>query len=223
MLEARQQRFSMGLVLLFVLVGCSADVDDDTAGDDDTDTVCAGAGGYIQSQADLDAIAHCESLSLLFVYEQDWLTEIELPNLESVDGDLTIANNATLLSADLPRLESVSSSVGIHANPSLVSVDLSSLATVVDDSEYTSLDVFSNSCLTSLDVSALSTVEILFIYENDSLPNLDGLSGFTNVGWDLTIALNDCLSQEEAESFAAPLDVGDDVCVEDNGVDYPCE
>ena len=49
-----------------------------------------------------------------------------------------------------------------------------------------------------------------------------GSRGWTG-GGSLRISNTDCLSQAEAEAFAASISVGGYVTVEGNGADYPCE
>ena len=43
------------------------------------------------------------------------------------------------------------------------------------------------------------------------------------MGDDLFILDNVCLSQEEAEAYAASIEVGGTVAVKNNGANYPCE
>jgi hypothetical protein len=63
----------------------------------------------------------------------------------------------------------------------------------------------------------------LHIWDNDSLAGLSGLSGLTSVGDNLIIASHVCLSQAEAEAFAAGVSVAGGVDVYNNGADYPCD
>jgi len=98
------------LLASLLLFGCpeDSDQDDDIVGDDD-DTYAHCEGNYvIDSEADLEAIALCESIAGdLTLDDQDWLTSIDLPNLESVDGDLWIEKNDALTSLDMPCLSTV--------------------------------------------------------------------------------------------------------------------
>jgi len=48
------------------------------------------------------------------------------------------------------------------------------------------------------------------------------MPSLTTVGRQLYIHANACLSQDEAEVFAASIDVGGDVIVSGNGANYPC-
>ena len=79
--------------------------------------------------------------------------------------------------------------------------------------------------LTSLDLPSLTSVGGSLEFEgNASLTSLSGLSSLTSVGTvghRLSIKSNACLSQDEAEAFAAALGASTEY-VYDNGANYPC-
>ena len=62
----------------------------------------------------------------------------------------------------------------------------------------------------------------LTIGGNASLTSLDGRPSLTTVTWLLLIQDNACLSQAEAEAFAAFINVDGAVTVSGNGADFPC-
>ena len=177
------------------------------------------------SRLALDMAERCETMvGDLEADDQDWIERIDLPCLEYVYKDdvsvhVHIRNNDALTSIDMRRLVSVDGTLYISSNDLLTDLDMSSLTYL-----EASLSVNDNELLTDLDVSSLAVLEkSLSVYENDSLSSLDGLSNLKSVGSSLRIANNPCLSQDEAEAFAASLDVGYTITVEDNGADYPCE
>lgn len=63
----------------------------------------------------------------------------------------------------------------------------------------------------------------LWILSNPSLTSLEGRASLDSVGEDLSIRYNACLSQDEAEAFAASIDVGGTLYLSDNGANYPCD
>jgi hypothetical protein len=63
----------------------------------------------------------------------------------------------------------------------------------------------------------------LTINSHDVLPSLEGLSGIATVNGELAITYNHCLSQSDALTFAAGVNVGiPPVNVTANGENYPC-
>ncbi len=198
--------------------------DDDSAGDDDTTPECAACVGdyVIENENDMVEINLCDSIAgNLEISGAGWLIDFELPCLESVAGHITVSFNDALISLDgISNLATVGGHMMVVGNDSLPSFDgLSSLVSVGD-----SLSVTSNGTLTSLDgLSNLTSVgDTLMITLNDSLTGLDGLSSLTTIGGALSIQNNLCLSQAEAETFAASISVGGNVSVTNNGANYPC-
>jgi len=79
----------------------------------------------IERFSELDAAMRCARVTgdLKFISEA-WLVSIDLPCLESVDGDLAITQNAALPSLDgLSSLKSVGGTLTIWDNDSLTSLD----------------------------------------------------------------------------------------------------
>ena len=116
-----------------------ADADADADTDADTDTgSCAGAsscsGSYeIFSESDLSEIYYCQSITgELSLDEQEWLYDINLPCLESVNGGLDISYNGALTTiAGLSALIDVGGDLTIWDNDALTT--LTSLSTVGGD------------------------------------------------------------------------------------------
>ena len=173
----------------------------------------------ITSENDFVAMARCESISGPLRFDsQGWLTSIDMPRLTTVVGDLIIRSNDALTSVNTRALTSVGEDLGIAGNDSLASLNMPSLTTVDG-----SMIVGINNTLTSIDMPALTSVNGgLTIGANTALTSLEGMSGLTTVVGDLYLRGNDCLSQAEAEAFAARISVGGGVTVYDNGANYPC-
>jgi hypothetical protein len=72
-------------------------------------------------------------------------------------------------------------------------------------------------------LTVIYNVTEFHIRRNPSLASLEGLSNLRHVGFNLNIEDNDCLSQEEATTFASAFDPEWGLTVEDNGADHPCE
>ena len=143
-------------------------------------------------------------------------TDNECTTAESCADDYDITSESELEA--IAQCESIEGYLWFHEHAWLTSIDLPCLTTVGGG-----LDIEGNASLTTLDMPSLTTVgDDLYIWDNDALTSLGGLPGLTTVGGYLDISLNDCLSQADAEAFAAGLTVGFDVVVEDNGANYPC-
>lgn len=161
--------------------------------------LCEGDVYSVRYHGDLDEIGQCADIAgKLNISSQDWLTSLDMPCLESVAGALHIDCNdhPRLTAVNMPRLSTVAGSLSIQRNDALTTIDMSSLTSVGG---------------------------ILHINYNDSLTDLRGLPSLTTVVAGLEIKGNDCLSQAEAEAFAASLDVQGFVGVSGNGGDFPCD
>ena len=90
--------------------------------------------------------------SLVLSERDEALTSIDLPQLQTVCGDVIIIDNISLASIDLPQLQTVGRLVKIvaHTN-SLESVDLPQLKTV------NRVEIFGNAKLTSINLPRLQT------------------------------------------------------------------
>ena len=183
----------------------TSDDDDDTTGDDDdTAGLCEGAdvcdGDYeIENAPDLDAIQLCSEITgdLRFDNLDSWATDIDLPCLTTVWEGFYVDGNDSLTSLSMSKLETVWGRFEIQYNDAMEHLDLGSL-TMVDSYVY--------------------------FKDNDSISTLDGMQSLATVDEVIYITDNNCLSQEEAEAFAAAVDVGypDESWIDGNGADYPC-
>ena len=204
-------------VLPFLVFGCfgkdNREHDSDDAGTDADCIHCEGSFD-IENAFDLEQVTPCDTITgLLVVRAQGWLTDFQMPCLSTVGESLTIADNATLIDFDLSELSSIGTFGSISTNDSLGSLEgLSGLATIGD---Y--LTIEDNNSLTTLGMSSLQYVSgNLIIYRNDVLTSLN-LPKLNSAGGQLQIYSNDSLCQADAEAFAASIDVGGDIYVEDNG------
>ena len=219
---------------LFILSCCSSGAPDTTIDQDtttDTNINCEVAlpcsGDYvIESAGELADVAQCKSITgRLEVDGQDWLTDLNLPCLESVSDDLVIWNNFSLASISIPNVVSVGDELYIGwtkpkqrlEDDALTDIEMPSLTSVG------SFGLGTNDSLTSLTgLSNLSTVSRdMYIGRNYSLTTLDGLAKLKSVGGDLRIKENACLRQAEIEVFAASVKVAGITEVEENGFDCP--
>jgi len=157
----------------------------------------------------------------------DSLTDLDLTALYSVGRNMGIGDCPSLSEIDLPSLTTVAGSLAFYDDMSLTAVRMTSLETVggtpVEDSTR-SLAVWNNPSLSQLDAPLCTSVGgSLSIYDNAYLASTAGLSSMATVGEDVTITGNSCMSQADAEAFAADLDVAGEVTVEDNGDLHPCD
>lgn len=143
----------------------------------------------IGSERERESAATCEVIKeYLRIEGQGWLESLELPLLQRVTGDLVLGELEALERVSLPALESASSLV-IDSNPAL----------------------------TTLEGLASPSLGVLEIRSNDALESLAGLGSLLFVWGDLTISGNPMLCQDEAEAFAASIEVEGSVSVSDNG------
>ncbi len=188
---------------LLLLAACQEDDDlggdDDMQGDEDVDTTCEG-NHDIDSQDDLDAIAHCETVSgHLAIWTDGWLTDLHMPILSSVSGNLGIEDYASLATISLPSLTSVDERLSISTT-SVTDVDMTSLGSVgggltlatpalEDLGGFSGLTVVGESLVLSFarsldDLDGLASLEAagsLGIIDCQQLTNVDSLSTLTSV------------------------------------------
>jgi len=195
-----------------------SDTDSDADTDADTDVECVPCkGNYILYNGhDLAEAARCESISgNLNAYGLDWVTDLELPCLSTVAGELTISANESLVTlTGLSNLQLVGGLM-FSDNPAITSFD--GMAHLTSISGY--LDIMDNDRLNSLDgLSGLTSVNYLYIYNNDALESIQGLSSLASVGTDgVVIAYNDRLCQADAEALIAGVEVAGSVSIYSNG------
>ena len=89
------------------------------------------------------------------------------------------------------------------------------------------LSISYNDFLATFDMPFLPAVGgDLYVYDNAFLTSLAGFTSLATVGGDLNISYNstvyNCLSQAEAEAFAATINVAGSIDVSGNGAYIPC-
>jgi hypothetical protein len=213
--RVRQRLTTAVFVALALLIGCpdgrpDDDLVDDDATDDETSDDDDSSGGtdvcdedhIIQDAADLLALQPCVTLNgRLEIIDQDWLTDIDLPNLETITSALVIEGNDALL--DLDGLSSLTGSIWwdleIRDNDSLTSMSgLSGLSGVVG-----ALVVQENDALSgSLELPAVTTLWSVNVRENPNLVCID-LAGLDFVERNLEIEHNDSLATINLTSLTA--------------------
>jgi len=149
----------------------------------------------IASSSDLDAVARCDDISgIVSIQALDWLTAVELPNLESADS-VTIVGNSALTHVDLRGLESVQGTLEISDNGSLTTIRLHNLSGVKDR---------------------------LYVTGNDALTAPPDVPRLKSVGGHLHFEDNACMSQTDAKATAGRVEVGGKTFVFGNGAAHPC-
>ena len=136
-------------------------------------------------------------------------TELNLPWVSELPGDLTVADNPNLTVIDMGSLTTVGGSLSIGNNDAATGIDASSLVTVSGD-----LSVDDNDAASAIDMSSLTSVGgSLSVANNVSIGGLD-LSSLGTVIGGLTITGNHAASSIDMSSLT---DVGGDLSVIDNG------
>lgn len=167
------------------------------------------------SQAHMDALA---SVKLIGGYlEINGGTNVDLPNLENVAGDLMISGvNEEAAVVSLPKLASVGGHFEITANQGVVSVDANELVMI-----YGRFGVEDNSALTSVSMNKLDVISDLYINgydEND--PNYLGYGQLVDFNISETNVKGDVyVSYLGIGSTLALGNIGDDFTMEYSGVD----
>ncbi len=194
------------------------DIDQDCDGSDDI--TCSISGWHLYSTAEeLMTLEHCAVIDGSINLGGEHVNVDALHRLTEVTGELAVRDIDSLENLDgLSRLTSVGLSLYLTNLPSLTNIDaLSNLTVVGRDVQLQVLPGLTNidglSSLTSAQglviranealehVDGLSSLHTLgeetrpfssynWIYENDSLTNLDGLSGLTSVFGELQIGEN---------------------------------
>lgn len=225
-----------------------SDMDTDTDGDTDidtddwpTDTECYWGDLTI---ADASDVATLEPWTCLtggdLTITTSVLTDVDLPNLQWVGGNLIIENNTTLTSlsglsalfdvngdlnitgnaglttlSGLSALQSVGGSLEVASNPDLASLGLTAVNSVGIMSEDGSITIDSNPALTNANLTSLTSVSgNLEIFDNDALASLSGLGAFASVGGNLYVSDNGHLTS--LGGLGNVTDVGDYLYVQGN-------
>jgi hypothetical protein len=137
-------------------------------------------------------------------------------NFSCITGDLTV-NAPGLISLDLPNLESVGGNLLINGNQDLQNIDgLSSLKAVGGDMNF-----YQNTGVINIDgFSSLKAVGgHMFIQNNIHLQNVNGLSSLETVGGNMQIRTNWELTCD-ATALEAQIDVTGGTIIENNA---PCD
>jgi len=149
---------------------------------------------YIDHPEGLAAILACSTISGDLEFHGGEFGRIVLPGLTKIEGSLLIRVGGTLDRLDITHLESIGRDFYLSGTGSLATIEgLSGIRTVGHD---------------------------MTVFETGYLTSLDGLSSMTSVGGWLSIECNHALPQANAESFAASIDVGGPIQVENNGGDW---
>ncbi|MBZ4416057.1 hypothetical protein [Myxococcus sp. RHSTA-1-4] len=174
-------------------------------------------GSYVvRSAADLAAlqgISHIHGSLFLMGTE---LTEVVLPGLMAVEGQLTIYGNAALTRVELPGLRFVKYDLSVESNANLETLVLGGAQ---GEELLVELDLWliSNPKLKSLSgLSRVSPRQSLYLRENGALEYIPGQTGFDNVKaltGVLYVSGNDALG---ALPFPVLRHVGYSVYVDDN-------
>ncbi len=144
----------------------------------------------------------------ILVRDNAELTELSLPALGGIDGDLALSNNPQLSAVGLSQLVGVGASLEVTNNNALVVLTAPLLTDVGGD-----LDISDNDALESiLFQQVLRVGEDLIISDNDALIELL-LSVVEAVGGDLFIGGNGQLESVDLTSLET---VGGDLDIEDN-------
>lgn len=190
---------SIATLLALTFAGCPTP-DDDSTGDegaydpDDGDPpACVPCDGTISvySEADLEFARGCSEIDGgLQFWDQEWLTEIDLPCLERTKWGVLTSGNPNLTTVNLPALDTTGTSFSFVDNPALVEVSAPVLT------EANLVDFGRNDALTAIDLPELAATEELWITTNASLTDLT-LPELLRVQGEVYIGVNPALTTLE--------------------------
>jgi hypothetical protein len=197
----------LSALLLPFLVNCTAGPVDDPKDDTDTGQVVDTGNGVlcedsyaIATVAEMAEIAHCTRIGGDLLINGDF-DALELPNLLSVGGDLTLGNTGAMTSplaslVGLDALQSVDGSFRIEHLGNINPIDgLPNLTTVGV------LDLYHLFGLKNIKgFKALTTVGSLKISSHDQLQRLDGFNNLVDVNR-INISWNVRLCESKAQAF----------------------
>lgn len=127
----------------------------------------------------------------------EFLTSVELPNVEMINGPLSIEHNPVLETVSLPNLKRVAGDFSLYSNDVLVQVSLPALEEI---DGY--LEIKRNPLLEVLNMSALRGIQELTVENNSALADLHGLGSietFLDFGSsDIVIVNNSSLKNIDA-------------------------
>ncbi|NMO14463.1 hypothetical protein HPC49_06395 [Pyxidicoccus fallax] len=172
----------------------------------------------VRSEADLAALEGISRIRGNFSVISNTLTELVLPRLTTVEGQLHISNNPALKRLELPNLRFVQQDLVVKGNPLLKDLVLGANETVWVES---SLELSSNPVLKSLGgVSLVSPRKSVILQDNDALEyeSILGAAAFQRVetlSGSLVVSGNDELAELP---FPVLTHVNGPVQVANNGV-----
>ncbi|OLY80228.1 Protein ecm33 [Smittium mucronatum] len=114
----------------------------------------------IKSQEDVDSVSDCTRILGDVLISDSALNEIELTNLEQIDGDVFIKENVYLTSLKLDGLSYISGNLFVQNNKALTEFSAKSLSTVKNFTASSNLN------LVELDLTSLSQVSNFKISSN---------------------------------------------------------
>ncbi|OLY85351.1 Protein ecm33 [Smittium mucronatum] len=130
----------------------------------------------IKRQTDIELASNCSKIVGDLVVEESSLSEIDLSNIEQIDGRIVISGNTGLASLKLDGLKSISKSFHISGNGALVEFSAKSLST------SGGIFIIKNLSLKKVDLSSLSQASALQVIST-SITSLcvDNLSSTRNI------------------------------------------
>merc|ERR1711977_575737 len=146
--------------------------------------------GGVTDLTPLSGLKHIKNGNLTISGTSNLVSLAPLENLEVVDGDFRISDNAALTEISLPSLTEVGGDLGIKRNTALTGISLPSLTEVVGGQ----LGIAFNAALTAISMPSLTEVGgYLGIGSNAALTAIS-LPSLTDVGKELVIGNNDALT-----------------------------
>lgn len=147
----------------------------------------------IQSQADVQANQDVVNVRGKLIVKNGPMTDLVLPQLKTVGGDLRIQKVAGLETIELTALQAVGGHVWITQNPNLLSIDHMEHLTAI----HADLRIQGNPMLERVaSFKKLKTIEgNISIDNNASLTELSGFPRLTSLGGGLTVTKNASLKR----------------------------
>jgi hypothetical protein len=136
-------------------------------------------------------------------------TEVNLPWVNELSGDLTIASNPNLTAIDASSLTTVGGSIDLSGNTSMTAIDASSLTTVGG-----SVDISGNTSATTIDMSSLTTMSGSVDLSGNTSATMIDMSSLTTVGGSVDISGNTAATLIDMSSLTT---TGGEVVIAGNG------
>lgn len=168
----------------------------------------------IHAQADVDAFKGIQRLAGALAIDQCSLASVSLPELQTIEGALSVTKNATLTSIAIDNLGMPLRSLDVEGNALLTSLSVAGDAfaptlTVTGDvtiSNNAALTGFSNVALTQLDGT-------LRVESNAALTIVSANQALTKIGGSVIVRKNPALV---VATLPYVLEIGGDLDIEDN-------